>query len=471
LKFPFLIAGRYLLPAERIFVIGKYLLDRHDSVVFRALADAAPDGIVGVKQEGQIVLVNVQTEKQFGYTREELLGKPIETVVPDRFRGKHRGHRAGYMSSPGLRPMGAGLESYDLRKDGSEFPIEISLSPIQTDSGSLVCSAIRDITERMRAQQRILTLLDSAPDAMVVVGEGGRIVLVNSQTEKLFGYARTELPGHPVEVLVPERFWTQHRKHHGKFMEHRQVRPMGVGLELLRSSPGRYRVSRGNQPEPPAHRRWNLDLLYDPGGYRAQARRRRPRKVRSGIPRDGGRHLRRIPRRPGWCHLHGRSWLATMLGYESEKELLQLNLAADIFEPGEYSRQLFDRTGSLKRFAQMESHWWRKDGHVLPVELSGRQVTDQAGTVLYFEVIVQDISQQNSVEHRLRHVQKMEAVGRLAGGIAHDFNNVLGVITGYSEMLLDKLGQDSKLSALVTHILGAGQRASVLTRQLLAFSR
>lgn len=194
--------------------------------------EASPNGMVMTDQEGFIVLVNSATEKLFGYSRQELIGQPVEILVPKRFNHQHPEYRENYIGESKTRPMGHGRDLYGLRKNGTEFPVEVGLNPVETDHGLFVLAAIVDITDRKHAEEMIHLAVEASPNGMVMTDENGIIVMVNSTTEVLFGYPRNELIGQQIEILIPE----SHRKHHPElrrnYLKQPDTRAMGLGRDL-----------------------------------------------------------------------------------------------------------------------------------------------------------------------------------------------------------------------------------------------
>ncbi|WKE64730.1 PAS domain S-box protein [Gallaecimonas kandeliae] len=198
-----------------------------------AIINAVPTAVIVVAPGGTMTLVNHQAQQLFGYGSEELLGQSVDMLLPQRYRQAHPALRDSFQTQPSARPMGAGRDLFGLRKDGTEFPVEIGLTPLETEEGTLVVSSINDISERKRLERRFRATIESAPTAMVMIDAQGTMVLINKELERLFGYQRDELLHHKVEMLLPPRYQAEHPSLRSGFFAAPQARRMGVGRDLF----------------------------------------------------------------------------------------------------------------------------------------------------------------------------------------------------------------------------------------------
>ena len=197
-----------------------------ETLLSLSILEAIPDAVVAVNQQGMVIQVNSQTETLFGYTRDELIGQSVDMLVPERQRTSHHQHRADFHARPKIRRMGSGLDLYGRRRDGAEFPVEISLSPVATGNGAMVLSVIRDISDRKRieeelrrandeldrrktrdlrdSQNRLALIVDSSQDAILAKNLDGIITHWNKGAEAMYGYTALEMIGRNVSVLCPQ---------------------------------------------------------------------------------------------------------------------------------------------------------------------------------------------------------------------------------------------------------------------------
>jgi PAS domain S-box-containing protein len=216
----------------------KHLAQMEDR--YHGLLEAAPDAMVVVNQTGEIALLNLQAETQFGYRRDELVGQKVTNIIPEGFAERLIADGTRTAAEALAQQIGTGIELVGRRKDGSEFPIEIMLSPLESADGILVTAAIRDISRRKVAEKRLEQmeaqyrgLLEAAPDAMVVVDQSGKIVILNVQAEKQFGYRRDELLGQQVTTIIAKGFAERLIADDLRSAEEALAQQIGTGIELV----------------------------------------------------------------------------------------------------------------------------------------------------------------------------------------------------------------------------------------------
>ena len=202
-------------------------------ITFHLIVESAPNAVLLVNEQGRIAYINRQSENLFGYGSPELIGQPVELLIPQRFRSNHVGYRSDFIKAPSLRAMGMGRELFARRKNGSEFPIEIGLNPLVLVDGTWVLATVIDITERKQAEDRFRKVVQAAPNAMILVNQEGLIQLANQQATVLFGYEEAELLDQHVEMVLPERIRARHVGLRKGFYANPQTRYMGAGRDLV----------------------------------------------------------------------------------------------------------------------------------------------------------------------------------------------------------------------------------------------
>ncbi len=203
------------------------------------LFDLLPDAILIVDQRGVIRYANRQAGKLFGEAPATLVSAQVESLVPEQFRERHITHRAKYSLDAHMRPMGAGLDLFGRRADGTTFPADIMLKPLKHLAEPMVLAVVRDVTDR-RATEEVLRksrmmfekFYEQSPDAIIAMDENGKINRVNAPAEALFGFPRERMLGQALEMLIPERLRDRHVAHRTRYMEDPRSRPMGIGLPL-----------------------------------------------------------------------------------------------------------------------------------------------------------------------------------------------------------------------------------------------